>query len=107
LDHSLDNAVYEPEIAATLKECVKCAKTLPVESFYFRDGRPDTVCKECKKEGQRLNYQSKVAKKGTEKLAAILNFLIREDIERMDRVIGRLDAFIEECEQTPPNTYNN
>jgi len=97
---------YKENIEANgFRACVKCGETKAVDGFYARNGRVDTVCKNCKKAAQKAVYQSKADKKGTERLGAILNWLIREETEQVRNAVERLRAFNDEAERTPPGTY--
>lgn len=56
---TMDSSVYQPPIQST-KRCLCCQQELPVSAFYIRDKQhtPDTYCKDCRKEANRIRRKS-------------------------------------------------
>lgn len=50
-----------PETQQT-KTCRNCGRTLTLDHFYTNKGKPNSICKDCKKEETRRNRKPKEAK---------------------------------------------
>ena len=52
----------EPTTTPQTKTCAKCGRELTLDRFYTNNGKPNSICKDCKKEEVKKYRKPKEAK---------------------------------------------
>lgn len=68
-----------PETQQT-KTCRNCGRTLTLDHFYTNKGKPNSICKDCKKEEIRRNRKPKEAKTARRTTEQPLRIAVRETL---------------------------
>jgi hypothetical protein len=85
--------------SAAKQTCSKCSKRKGHSDFYFRDGKPDRICKDCKKSAQKDNYRKKAFAENVDSVvSSLFNKVLDYKITRAKIVNDELGRLLEECE---------
>lgn len=95
-----DSASVASGGAGTGKQtCSKCGERKRHNEFYSRAGKPDRICKECKKSAQKDHYRKKTVSQNAEFVVGnLLNKVLDYKIMRAKMVKEELRRLLEECE---------
>ncbi len=84
---------------SNFQKCSKCHEQKSPEAFYYRSGKADRICKECKKSAQKDHYRKKTfAQNADEIFGNILNKILEYKIDRARLVLDELRRLEKECE---------
>lgn len=76
------------------KQCSKCLDDLPLDSFYSKGIRLDSVCKKCKKEKSRTSYLARKKQDDLKNLSSFANLICELELIKTERMIKQLDQII-------------
>ena len=77
------------------KTCTKCQHNKPTSEFYKKGPRLESVCKPCKREKRRQDYQLKFDAKGQRRLRDVMNRILDFSICRNKQAIEEINQLIE------------
>lgn len=85
--------------SGAVQKCSKCRESKPPSDFYHRNGKPDRICKSCKKAAQKDHYRKKTFTENVDVVfGSILNKILDYKILRVQLVNDELKELIRECE---------
>ncbi|MGE0172435.1 MAG: hypothetical protein AB7T49_06620 [Oligoflexales bacterium] len=94
-------SIDESSMAMDQHKCRKCRQWRQLNAFYFRNNKPDRVCKDCKKSAQKDHYRRKsLDLKLDVILGNVLNKILDYKILRFRLVNEELERLVRECEET-------
>ena len=77
------------------KKCTKClAQKKPSEFYLQASGRPESLCKECKKVLRRKRYVGKEKREGLSRLVLFIDVMLDIEIENLRRLNEEADYIL-------------
>src|SRR5690606_24320895 len=85
--------------SASKQTCTKCGKRKPYGEFYYRDGKPDRICKDSKKSAQTDTAKKKTLPQNADSaIGSMLNKIREYKILRGKLVTEQRGRLLSECE---------
>jgi hypothetical protein len=83
------------------KKCSKCVVVLPINQFYSKGKRLDSICKKCKKTRERTSYEVRKKRDDLKNLFSFASLICELEIKKTESAIRRLDKILRRY-----NVYN-